>query len=102
VIHPGYRETPLMASANPVFVQAHLAMTPQSRAGTVDEAVPLVVYLLAITNAPEASRGARQRLLGPDDLGVGGVAGPPAFGELGDQEEAAAALVLGAGAAQPG
>nr|WP_206326799.1 SDR family oxidoreductase [Streptomyces sp. S3(2020)] len=47
VIHPGYIETPLMASANPVFVQAHLAMTPQGRAGTVDEVAPLVVYLLS-------------------------------------------------------
>ncbi|MFJ4787268.1 SDR family NAD(P)-dependent oxidoreductase [Streptomyces sp. NPDC088794] len=47
VIHPGYIETPLMASANPVFVRAHLAMTPQGRAGTVDEVAPLVVYLLS-------------------------------------------------------
>ncbi|MGW3289243.1 SDR family NAD(P)-dependent oxidoreductase [Streptomyces sp. NPDC001002] len=47
VIHPGYIETPLMATANPVFVRAHLAMTPQGRAGTVDEVAPLVVYLLS-------------------------------------------------------
>jgi 3alpha(or 20beta)-hydroxysteroid dehydrogenase len=47
VIHPGYIETPLMASANPVFVQAHVSMTPQGRAGTVDEVAPLVVYLLS-------------------------------------------------------
>ncbi|MBK3562525.1 SDR family NAD(P)-dependent oxidoreductase [Streptomyces sp. MBT62] len=47
VIHPGYIETPLMASANPVFVQAHLSLTPQGRAGTVDEVAPLVVYLLS-------------------------------------------------------
>ena len=47
VIHPGYIETPLMASANPVFVGAHLAMTPQGRAGNVDEVAPLVVYLLS-------------------------------------------------------
>nr|WP_257033708.1 SDR family oxidoreductase [Streptomyces sp. Ag109_G2-15] len=33
LIHPGYIETPLMASANPVFVRAHLAMTPHGRAG---------------------------------------------------------------------
>ncbi|MFJ9626859.1 SDR family NAD(P)-dependent oxidoreductase [Streptomyces sp. NPDC101175] len=47
LIHPGYIETPLMASANPVFVQAHLSLTPQGRAGTVDEVAPLVVYLLS-------------------------------------------------------
>ncbi|WP_043666417.1 SDR family NAD(P)-dependent oxidoreductase [Streptomyces xylophagus] len=47
VIHPGYIETPLMASANPVFVQAHLSLTPQGRAGTVDDVAPLVVYLLS-------------------------------------------------------
>jgi 3alpha(or 20beta)-hydroxysteroid dehydrogenase len=47
VIHPGYIETPLMASANPVFVRAHVSMTPQGRGGTVDEVAPLVVYLLS-------------------------------------------------------
>lgn len=47
VIHPGYIETPLMATANPVFVGAHLAMTPQGRPGTTDEVAPLVVYLLS-------------------------------------------------------
>ncbi|WP_053846996.1 SDR family NAD(P)-dependent oxidoreductase [Streptomyces sp. NRRL B-24085] len=47
VVHPGYIETPLMASANPLFVRAHVAMTPQGRAGTVDEVAPLIVYLLS-------------------------------------------------------
>ncbi|MEU6375723.1 SDR family oxidoreductase [Streptomyces sp. NPDC046909] len=47
VVHPGYIETPLMATANPVFVQAHVSLTPQGRAGTVDEVAPLVVYLLS-------------------------------------------------------
>jgi 3alpha(or 20beta)-hydroxysteroid dehydrogenase len=47
VIHPGYIDTPLMATANPVFVEAHLSLTPQGRAGTVDEVAPLVVYLLS-------------------------------------------------------
>ncbi|MEU1178540.1 SDR family oxidoreductase [Streptomyces sp. NPDC005820] len=47
LVHPGYIETPLMATANPVFVAAHLAMTPQGRAGSVEEVAPLVVYLLS-------------------------------------------------------
>ncbi|WP_203237592.1 SDR family oxidoreductase [Streptomyces sp. CdTB01] len=47
LVHPGYIETPLMSSANPVFVEAHLSMTPQGRPGTVDEVAPLVVYLLS-------------------------------------------------------
>ncbi|MHB9864267.1 SDR family NAD(P)-dependent oxidoreductase [Streptomyces sp. YIM S03343] len=47
LVHPGYIETPLMASANPVFVRAHLALTPQGRPGSVDEVAPLVVYLLS-------------------------------------------------------
>ncbi|MGJ5749566.1 enoyl-ACP reductase-like protein [Streptomyces puniciscabiei] len=47
LVHRGYIETPLMASANPVFVRAHLAVTPQGRPGTVDEIAPLVVYLLS-------------------------------------------------------
>lgn len=47
IVHPGYIETPLMASADPVFAEAHLSMTPQGRPGTVDEVAPLVVYLLS-------------------------------------------------------
>ncbi|MEU5095684.1 SDR family oxidoreductase [Streptomyces sp. NPDC020996] len=47
LVHPGYIETPLMSGANPVFVEAHLSMTPQGRPGTVDEVAPLVVYLLS-------------------------------------------------------
>ena len=47
LIHPGYIDTPLMATANPVFVEAHVSLTPQGRAGTVDEVAPLVVYLLS-------------------------------------------------------
>ncbi|MFC8513334.1 SDR family NAD(P)-dependent oxidoreductase [Streptomyces sp. NPDC057257] len=47
IIHPGYIETPLMASANPAFVQTHVSMTPQGRGGTPDEVAPLVVYLLS-------------------------------------------------------
>ncbi|MFI6439204.1 hypothetical protein [Streptomyces sp. NPDC050759] len=30
-VHPGCIETPLMASANPVLVRAHLAMKPSTR-----------------------------------------------------------------------
>ncbi|MFD7474702.1 SDR family NAD(P)-dependent oxidoreductase [Streptomyces sp. NPDC059837] len=47
LIHPGYIETPLMATANPVFTQAHLSMTPQGRPGSCEEVAPLVVYLLS-------------------------------------------------------
>ncbi|MBK3639120.1 SDR family NAD(P)-dependent oxidoreductase [Streptomyces sp. MBT33] len=47
LVHPGYIDTPLMESANPVFVRAHVSMTPQGRGGTVDEVAPLVVYLLS-------------------------------------------------------
>lgn len=47
VIHPGYIETPLMATADPVFTRAHLSMTPQGRPGTCEEVAPLVVYLLS-------------------------------------------------------
>ncbi|MBO3682284.1 SDR family NAD(P)-dependent oxidoreductase [Streptomyces sp. NEAU-YJ-81] len=46
-VHPGFIETPLMATANPVFQQAHLSMTPLGRTGTCDEVAPLVVYLLS-------------------------------------------------------
>ena len=53
----------------------------------------------------ETGRAIAQRcqgLFGPDGLAVGGVAGAPALGELGDEEEAAAALVVVCGAAQIG
>lgn len=47
IVHPGYIETPIMAAANPVFVQAHLDLTPAGRPGTPDDVAPLVVYLLS-------------------------------------------------------
>lgn len=37
----------LTASANPVFLGAHPAMTPQGRPGSVEEVAPLVVHLLS-------------------------------------------------------
>lgn len=39
-------------------------------------------------------------MFGPDGLAVGGLAGPPAPGELGDKEQAASPLVKGAGLAE--
>ena len=39
-------------------------------------------------------------LLGPDGLAVRGLAGPPALGEVGDEEQAASAFVEGACPAQ--
>jgi 3alpha(or 20beta)-hydroxysteroid dehydrogenase len=47
IVHPGYIETPIMAAANPVFVQAHLDLTPAGRPGTPADVAPLVVYLLS-------------------------------------------------------
>ncbi|WP_433170911.1 SDR family NAD(P)-dependent oxidoreductase [Actinoallomurus sp. CA-150999] len=47
VIHPGYIETPLMETADPVFTRAHLSMTPLGRPGTCEEVAPLVAYLLS-------------------------------------------------------
>jgi 3alpha(or 20beta)-hydroxysteroid dehydrogenase len=51
IIHPGYIDTPIMANANPVFVKAHLSMTPMNRAGVPEEVAPLVVYLLSDESA---------------------------------------------------
>jgi len=47
IVHPGYIDTPIMAAADPVFVNAHLALTPAGRAGTPDDVAPLVIYLLS-------------------------------------------------------
>lgn len=46
-IHPGYVETPMTASAPPVFLQVNLAETPLGRAGQPDDIAPLVVYLVS-------------------------------------------------------
>jgi NAD(P)-dependent dehydrogenase (short-subunit alcohol dehydrogenase family) len=47
VVHPGYVETPMTASAAPAFRAANLAETPMGRAGTVDDVAPLVAFLLS-------------------------------------------------------
>lgn len=47
VVHPGYVDTPIMAAADPVFVDAHLALTPAGRPGTPEDVAPLVIYLLS-------------------------------------------------------
>jgi 3alpha(or 20beta)-hydroxysteroid dehydrogenase len=50
-ILPGYIETPMTASAPPAFRAANIAATPLGRTGTVDEVVPLVVYLISDESA---------------------------------------------------
>ena len=47
IIHPGYIETPMTASAAPAFRAANLAETPLGRTGTVDDVAPLVAFLLS-------------------------------------------------------
>lgn len=47
MIHPGYIETPMTASAAPAFRDANILETPLGRTGTVDEVAPLVAFLLS-------------------------------------------------------
>lgn len=47
IVHPGFIDTPLMTTANPVFAAAHLSMTPQGRPGLPEEVAPLIVHLLS-------------------------------------------------------
>jgi 3alpha(or 20beta)-hydroxysteroid dehydrogenase len=47
LVHPGYVETPMTATAAPAFRAASLAETPLGRAGTVDDVAPLVAFLLS-------------------------------------------------------
>ena len=47
IIHPGYIETPMTASAAAAFRAANLAETPLGRTGTVDDVAPLVAFLLS-------------------------------------------------------
>jgi 3alpha(or 20beta)-hydroxysteroid dehydrogenase len=46
-ILPGFIETPMTASAPGWFRDANITQTPLSRAGTVDDVAPLVVYLIS-------------------------------------------------------
>lgn len=45
LVHPGYIETPLMATANPHFKTAHISITPQERVGTAEEVAAAVAFL---------------------------------------------------------
>ncbi len=47
IIHPGYIETPMTASAASAFRAANLAETPLGRTGNVDDVAPLVAFLLS-------------------------------------------------------
>jgi 3alpha(or 20beta)-hydroxysteroid dehydrogenase len=47
IIHPGHIDTPLTATADPVFVEASVALTPLGRAGRPAEVAPLVAFLLS-------------------------------------------------------
>ena len=46
IVHPGYIETPMTASADPAFRAANLAETPLGRSGTPEDVAPLVAFLL--------------------------------------------------------
>ncbi|MGC0343263.1 SDR family NAD(P)-dependent oxidoreductase [Streptomyces sp. SLBN-8D4] len=47
IVHPGFIETDVTASAAPGFREANVRETPLGRTGTVDEITPLVVFLLS-------------------------------------------------------
>ncbi|MER6221441.1 SDR family NAD(P)-dependent oxidoreductase [Streptomyces sp. 900105755] len=47
IVHPGFIETDMTASAAPAFREANVRETPLGRTGTVDEISPLVVFLLS-------------------------------------------------------
>jgi len=47
IIHPGFIETDMTASAAPAFREANIRGTPLGRTGTVDEITPLVTFLLS-------------------------------------------------------
>ncbi|MFI6338883.1 SDR family NAD(P)-dependent oxidoreductase [Streptomyces sp. NPDC050535] len=47
IVHPGFIETEMTASAAPAFREANVRETPLGRTGTVDEITPLVAFLLS-------------------------------------------------------
>lgn len=47
IIHPGFIETDMTASAAPAFREANIRETPLGRTGTVGEITPLVTFLLS-------------------------------------------------------
>ena len=47
IVHPGYIETPMTASAAAAFRAANLAETPLGRTGTPADVAPLVAFLLS-------------------------------------------------------
>jgi 3alpha(or 20beta)-hydroxysteroid dehydrogenase len=47
MIHPGFIETEMTASAPPAFREANIRETPLGRTGSVDEITPLVAFLLS-------------------------------------------------------
>ena len=47
IIHPGYIDTPMTASAAPAFKAASLAETPLGRTGTPGDVAPLAAFLLS-------------------------------------------------------
>jgi 3alpha(or 20beta)-hydroxysteroid dehydrogenase len=46
-VHPGYIETPILADANPAFLQASVELTPAGRPGTPEEVASVVAFLLS-------------------------------------------------------
>lgn len=47
IVHPGYIETPMMASAPPVMYEAQMALNPIERAGQPEEVAAVVCFLLS-------------------------------------------------------
>jgi 3alpha(or 20beta)-hydroxysteroid dehydrogenase len=47
LVHPGFIETPMTAAAPAAFRAANIAETPLGRTGSVEEVVPLVVFLIS-------------------------------------------------------
>ena len=51
IVHPGFIETPMTASAPPAFRQVNMELTPLGRAGTVEEVAATVLFLLSADSA---------------------------------------------------